>query len=81
MSTHFLVTMLGKNKQAKIRSTSDMGSKGDDGDKGDRTDSFNQANINHPESVEELPEELKQQVEAKFNAVLKAFLESCVKDQ
>ena len=78
MSTHFLVTMLGKNKQAKIRSTSDMGSKGDDGD---RTDSFNQANINHPESVKELPEELKQQVEAKFNAVLKAFLESCVKDQ
>jgi hypothetical protein len=32
-------------------------------------------------NIDELPEELKQQVEAKFNAVLKAFLQSCTKDQ
>jgi hypothetical protein len=30
---------------------------------------------------DELPEELKQQVEAKFNTVLKAFLQSCTKDR
>jgi hypothetical protein len=50
-----------------------MGSKGDD----DKTDPFNQGNISRPTSVEEL----KQQLEAKFNAVLKAFLESCTKDR
>jgi hypothetical protein len=32
-------------------------------------------------NIDELPEELKQQVEAKFNAVLKAFLQSCAKDR
>jgi late competence protein required for DNA uptake (superfamily II DNA/RNA helicase) len=32
-------------------------------------------------NIDELPEELKQQVEAKFNAVLKAFLQSCTKDR
>jgi hypothetical protein len=32
------------------------------------------ANINHREIIEELSKELKQQVEAKFNTVLKAFL-------
>jgi hypothetical protein len=32
-------------------------------------------------NINELPEELKQQVEAKFNAVLKAFLQSCTKDR
>jgi hypothetical protein len=37
-------------------------------------------NINHPTLLEELPDELRQQVEAKFNAILKAFLESCTKD-
>jgi hypothetical protein len=31
-------------------------------------------------NIDELPKELKQQVEAKFNAVLKAFLQSCTKD-
>ena len=59
-----------------------MGSKGDDaGEKGDKTKVPHDANINLPETVEELLEELKQQVEAKFNAVLKAFLQSCTKDQ
>jgi hypothetical protein len=32
-------------------------------------------------NIDELPEELKQQVEVKFNAVLKAFLHSCTKDR
>jgi hypothetical protein len=32
-------------------------------------------------NIDELPEELKQQVEAKFNTVLKAFLQSCTKDR
>jgi hypothetical protein len=49
---------------SKIQSTSNMADKGD----GDKTNPpFNQASINHPTSIEELPEELKQQVEAKFN--------------
>ncbi|CAD6231774.1 unnamed protein product [Miscanthus lutarioriparius] len=52
-----------------------MGSKVDAaGEKGDKTSVSHDANINHPKSVEELPEELKQQVEVKFNAILKAFL-------
>ena len=52
-----------------------MGSNGDDaGEKDDRTSIPHGANINHPEIVDELPEELKQQVVAKFNAILRAFL-------
>ncbi|CAD6343257.1 unnamed protein product [Miscanthus lutarioriparius] len=59
-----------------------MGSKGDDvGEKGDKTRVPHDANINHPETVEALPEELKQQVEAKFNAILNTFLQSCTKDR
>ena len=82
MSTYFLPTPLGKAKQSKIQSTSDMGNKGDAvGEKGDKTNVAHDANINHPKTIEELPEELKQQVEAKFNAVLKAFLQSCTKDR
>ena len=66
---------LRKAKQSRIQSKTGMGSKGDDaGEKGDKTKVPHDANINHPETVEELPEELKQQVEAKFNAILKAFL-------
>jgi hypothetical protein len=68
-----LATPLGKKSKIKIQFTNEMGSKGDD----DKTDPFNQGNISHPTSVEEL----KQQLEAKFNAVLKAFLESCTKDR
>jgi hypothetical protein len=47
----------------------------------DRTQVPHEGNINHPMNIDELPEELKQQVEAKFNAVLKAFLQSCTKDR
>jgi hypothetical protein len=50
-------------------------------DTGDRTQVPHEGNINHPMNIDELPEELKQQVEAKFNAVLKAFLQSCTKDR
>ena len=75
MLTYFFATPLGKAKQSKIQSKIVMGSKGDDaGEKGDKTRNPHDANINHLEAVEELLEELKQQVEAKFNAVLKAFL-------
>jgi hypothetical protein len=49
-------------------------------DTGDRTQVPHEGNINHPMNINELPEELKQQVEAKFNAILKAFLQSCTKD-
>ena len=76
------MTPLGKAKQSKIQSKIDMGSKGDDvGEKGDKTRVPHDANINHPETVEALPEELKQQVEAKFNAILNTFLQSCTKDR
>jgi hypothetical protein len=47
----------------------------------DRTQVPHEGNINHPMNIDELPEELKQQLEAKFNAVLKAFLQSCTKDR
>jgi hypothetical protein len=50
-------------------------------DTGDRTQVPHEGNINHPRNFDELPEELKQQVEAKFNTVLKAFLHSCTKDR
>jgi hypothetical protein len=50
-------------------------------DTGDKTQVPHEGNINHPMNINELPEELKQQVEAKFNAVLKAFLQSCTKDR
>ena len=60
--------MLGKKKWSKIQSTSDMGSNGD------KTNPHNQDNVIHPDFVDELPKELKQQVETKFNAILKAFL-------
>jgi hypothetical protein len=56
-----------------------MGSNSED--TGDRTQVPHEGNINHPMNIDELPEELKQQVEAKFNAVLKAFLQSCTKDR
>jgi hypothetical protein len=50
-------------------------------DTGDRTQVSHEGNINHPMNIDELPVELKQQVEAKFNVVLKTFLQSCTKDQ
>ncbi|CAD6231329.1 unnamed protein product [Miscanthus lutarioriparius] len=50
------------------------------GSNGYKTNPHNQDNVIHPDFVDELPKELKQQVETKFNAVLKAFLESCTKD-
>jgi hypothetical protein len=56
-----------------------MGSNGED--TRDRTQVPHEGNINHPMNIDELPEELKQQVEAKFNTVLKAFLQSCTKDR
>jgi hypothetical protein len=56
-----------------------MGSNGKDA--GDRTQVPHEGNINHPMNIDELPEELKQQVEAKFNVVLQAFLQSCTKDR
>jgi hypothetical protein len=50
-------------------------------DTGDRTQVPHKGNINHPMNINELPKELKQQVEAKFNTILKAFLQSCTKDR
>jgi hypothetical protein len=48
-----------------------MGSNGEDS--GDRTQVPHEGNVNYPINIDELPEELKQQVEAKFNIVLKGF--------
>ena len=50
-------------------------------DGGDHTDPFNLKNINHWTSIEELTDELHQKIEAKLDANVKAFLESCTKDQ
>lgn len=66
----------GKTKN-KIQSTYNMsddekGNKGED----DGTNPFNLKHINNPTMLDELPEDLKQQIQAKFDAVLKAFFES-----
>jgi hypothetical protein len=77
MSTYFLAIPLG-NARRKIKfSSSNMRSNGEDTE--DRTQVPHEGNINHPMNIDELPMELKQQVEVKFNAVLKAFLQSCTK--
>jgi hypothetical protein len=79
MSTYFLATLLG-NVRRKIKfSSSNVGSNGED--TGDRTQVPHEGNINHSMNINELPKELKQQVEAKFNVVLKAFLQSCTEDR
>jgi hypothetical protein len=50
-------------------------------DGGDHTDPFNLKNINHLTSIEELPDELHQKIQAKLDVNVKAFHESCTKDQ
>jgi len=42
---------------------------------------INQGKIKNPTSIEELPEDLHQKIEAKFTANLQAFLAGCIKDQ
>ena len=57
---------------------------GDDGattDKGDKTSPFNEANMIFPQSMDELPDELRQKLQAKLDADVRAFLESCTKNQ
>lgn len=49
--------------------------------KWDHNDQFNPKNIKHPTSVEELPDDLRKKIEAKFSADPQGFLESCTKDQ
>ena len=52
---------------------------GNDGvvtDKGDETSPFNEANMIFPQSMDELPDELCQKLQAKLDADVKAFLES-----
>jgi hypothetical protein len=57
---YFLATPLGIAKRSKIQSKVDMGSNTDDaGEKGNRTSVPHGANINHPDTIDELPEELK----------------------
>jgi hypothetical protein len=52
------VTPLGKKKKSKIQSTSNMGSKGD----GREKSNLNQDNIIFPQSIGELPDELRQKL-------------------
>jgi hypothetical protein len=53
----------------------------DDGKKNDKTDPFNKDNIINPTSIDELPEELRQKLQAKLDADTKAFLKSCDKSR
>ena len=56
---------------------------GNDGaatDKGNKTSPFNEANMIFPQSMDELPDELCQKLQAKLDADVKAFLESCTKN-
>jgi hypothetical protein len=75
-----LATPLGKKKN-KIQSTSKRSDDDKTKEKGNHTDPFNPKNINHPSSIEEIPDDLCQKIEAKFAANLKAFLENCTKDR
>jgi hypothetical protein len=38
-------------------------------------------NIKHPTSIEELPNDIHQKIEAKFAVNVKAFVKRCTKDQ
>jgi len=56
---------------------------GNDGattDKGDKTSPLNEANMIFPQSMDELPDELRQKLQAKLDADVRAFLESCTKN-
>lgn len=77
--THFFATPLGQ-KKIKIQSSSNMLDNDKTKSGEDFTDRFNHKNINHLTSLEELPDELCQKIQAKLDADLKAFLESCTKD-
>jgi hypothetical protein len=51
-------------------------------DNGNKTNPFNEANMLFPMSMDELPDELRQKLQAnKLDADTKAFLESCTKNQ
>jgi hypothetical protein len=76
-----LTTPLRKKKKNKIQSTSKRSDDDKTKEKGNHTDPFNPKNINHSTSIEELPDDLHQKIEAKFAADLKAFLENCTKDR
>ena len=57
---------------------------GNDGaatDKGDKTSPFNEANMIFPQNMDELPDELRQKLQAMLDADVKAFLESCTKNR
>jgi len=77
-----LATLLGKAKRIKNQSSSNMG--GNDGgttDKGDKMSPFNEANMIFPQSMDELPDELHQKLQAKLDVDVKAFLEGCTKNR
>jgi hypothetical protein len=57
---------------------------GNDGtatDQGDKTSPFNESDMIFPQSMDEFPDELHQKLQAKLDADIKAFLESCTKNQ
>jgi hypothetical protein len=78
MSTHFFVTLLGRRSKPRFNLLATWRAKVM---KVTRPILSNQANISQPTSNDELPKEVKQQVEAKFYVILKAFHESCTKDR
>jgi len=57
------------------------GNNGATTDKGDKTNPFNETNMVFPQSMDELPDELLQKLQAKLDADVKAFLESCTKNR
>ena len=50
-------------------------------DKGDKTSPFNEANMIFPQNMDKLPDELREKLQAKLDADVKAFLESCTKNR
>jgi hypothetical protein len=47
----------------------------------DKTNPLNKGNMLFPTSIDELPDELRQKLQARINADTKAFLESCTKNR
>jgi hypothetical protein len=49
--------------------------------KEDKTNPFNKGDMIFPQSIDDLPDELRQKLQAKIDANTKAFLESCTKNR
>jgi hypothetical protein len=77
-----LATPLGKTRrQLKFQSTSDIGNSDDAANNGGDKTSIHPSNISSLSPWMSFPDELRKALQAKIDANVKAFLESCTKDR